>query len=317
MKYRKSVAALTLILVGLLLFSPAYGSEPTEKISETAEYIMSAVPNPSPGSVGGEWAIIGIHRAQIEKDFYFDTYLKNLETYVAERGGDLGNRYTEYSRIALALGELSKTDLYDFTVRLEDYERVVSQGLNGAVFALEALAELGNTDADVCDKYVDFILNMQNKDGSFGLSPGTADVDVTAMTISALCLFDGDLRTDRAINRGFLYLSSVQHTDGGFSPSLEDEISCETTAQVIIAMKRYGLPENNKFFVKNGNTPSHALDLFRKTGGAYSHIQNGEIDPMATEQALLAMTEPESGHKTLIYDRLWFEANQEYLKSVK
>ncbi len=309
-----------LFLAAVLAAGPvsAFCAEDGAETAETATYIMSAAPDPSPGSVGGEWAVIGLHRANAADGAYFDAYLRNLDARMSESGGDLGRRYTEYSRIALALSELGESDKYDLLSRVNDYDSVTAQGINGAIFALEAKSALGDTDTSTRDRYIDYILSRQNKDGSFGLSNDKPDADVTAMAISALCLYGGGVEIDRAINRAFLYLSSVQNGDGSFSETTGEAACCETTAQVMIAMRRYGLPDDNRFFTKNGNTPKTALERFRSGGGAYLHvIEGGAPDQMAAEQALLALTEPLADQRTLIYDALWFEANQMYLESVR
>ncbi len=304
-----------LIAAGLL---SAFCAENDSEIAETAAYIMSAAPDPSPAAIGGEWAVIGLHRAAPTSDAYFDAYLRNLDARMSESGGDLGRRFTEYSRIALALSELGEGDKYNLLSRVNDFDSVTSQGINGAIFALEAKSALGDPDTNTRDRYIDYILSRQNKDGSFGLSENTPDADVTAMAVSALCPYGGDIDIDRAINRAFLYLSSIQNGDGGFSETLGETACCETTAQVVIAMRRYGLPDDNRFFTKNGNTPESALERFRSGGGMYLHvIDGGEPDQMAAEQALLALTEPRADRRTLIYDALWFEANQMYLESAR
>ena len=68
----------------------------------------------------------------------------NLEkTGSKDQGGVLSdNRYTEYSRAVMALKSIGKdpTDIggYDIEKPLEDFDAVVSQGLNGAIYALIA-----------------------------------------------------------------------------------------------------------------------------------------------------------------------------------
>lgn len=53
------------------------------------------------------------------------------------------NRYTEYSRAVMALKSIGKnsTDIggYDIEKPLEDFDAVVSQGLNGAIYATDRL----------------------------------------------------------------------------------------------------------------------------------------------------------------------------------
>ncbi len=317
---------LIFIMIAAALLSnalPAYADNDT---SRTAEYLMSAVSEPSCSSIGGEWAVIGIKQSGISvPSSYYQGYLSRLYAYIDERGGDLGRKYTEYSRIALALNTLGENpysvgsegyNLFDF---INDCDNVLTQGINGPIFALQAKYYCGDTDFESRDVYIGYILENQNGDGSFGLTKGVPDVDITAMAISALCLYGGNLEIDRAVNRAFLYLSSVQLPSGGFSElSSDGEASCESTAQVIIAMKRYGLAPDNKFFVKNGRTALDAMNDFRQSNGGYSHtLSEGAVNQMATEQALTALSEPQSTVRSLIYDTIWFEANVEYFASEK
>ncbi len=289
------------------------------EISGTANYILSAVPDPQSASVGGEWAVIGIHRGGAAPDSYFENYINNLNSRMARTSGDLGRKYTEYSRIAMALSELGAGGAEKLLPYLNDVEKVTLQGINGPIFALRAKAACSDADTEARDRYIEYILSRQNPDGSFGLSEGAADTDITAMAITALAAYPGDARTERAVNRAFLYLSSVQLPDGGFSENRSEPRSdCESAAQVIIAMKAYGLAPNNRFFVKNGKTPLDALAGFRCADGGYRHLAGDEnADLMSTEQALLALTETQTLEKTLIYDKLWFDAGIKYTESEK
>ena len=122
----------------------------------------------------------------------------------------------------------------------------------------------GDSDIETAQKYKEFILNHQNSDGSFGLSQNMPDTDITAMAISALSLCNDSQEIDNAINKAFLYLSSIQKNDGSFTANPnESEGNSESISQVIIAMKRYGLSPHDSFFTKNGNTPYDALDSYR------------------------------------------------------
>ena len=318
MRVKTIVFVLVTAMIAAVCF-PVQGAERDIKVEETANYIIRSASMPGPGTTGGEWAVIGVKRTGTAQSSYFDGYLQRLAALMQESGGDLGRKYTEYSRIAIALTELDEPDPYNLLSYINDYDKVIVQGINGPIFALEAKHSLGDTETRIRDKYISYILERQNRDGSFGLSEGVADTDVTAMAIAALSLYGGDNKIDRAVNRAFLYLSSVQLNDGSFTESPKDETaSCESTAQVIIAMRRYGLPDNDRFFVKGGKSPLDALDSFRRPDGGYVHLAGDSApDQMSAEQALLAMTEPQSSPRALIYDALWFDANQKYIESVR
>ena len=62
-------------------------------ISDTANYIYKTVSNPQVGSIGGEWAILGLARSDenIPKE-YFENYYQVVEKYVKDAGGVLHNK---------------------------------------------------------------------------------------------------------------------------------------------------------------------------------------------------------------------------------
>ena len=90
-----------------------------------------------------------------------------MEKRVKEQEGVLSDkRYTEYSRAILALTAIGDDPKdvagYDLTKALEDYDTVVSQGLNGAVVALLALnADRLDVDGPLEKQYLDFILEKE------------------------------------------------------------------------------------------------------------------------------------------------------------
>lgn len=319
MRIRQIISAL--VLFSVLCCGTVFAEVGTE---ETANFVLQSVSDPTVSSIGGEWAVMGISRSGIEvSSSYYSEYLNRVYAALDSAGGDLGRKYTEYSRIALSLLELGVSPYsvgsgeYNLLDYINDYDKVIVQGINGPIFSLQAKYYAKDLNSETSNKYLNYILERQNSNGSFGVSDNVPDTDITAMAIGALCLYGGDYRVDRAINRAFLYLSSVQLSDGSFSASVGSEASCESTAQVVVAMKRYGLSPNDKYFTKNGKTPIDALNNFRREGGGYVHLNSeNTVNQMATEQALYALTEPQQPIKTLMYDLLWFEANSKYLESV-
>ena len=175
------------------------GSTPDleKALAKTAEYEQKTVTSPASDSLGGEWTVIALARSgEKAEDNYFEKYRANLEKKLKEQDGILSeNKYTEYSRAVLALRAIgedpSEIGGYDIQKPLEDYETVVSQGLNGAVFALLALNAQdpqANKDGEVQKKYLDYILEQEKSDGGFSLDDNAAegDVDLTAMTLQCL-----------------------------------------------------------------------------------------------------------------------------------
>ena len=315
------------MFITLFIFahSSVYASDDSQKIEETARYVLSQATIPTISSTSGEWAVIGISHSGLNvPDSYFDSYNARVSNILDEKNGNLGRKYTEYSRIAIALNSIGaptsnigekRFNLFSY---INDYDKVILQGINGPIFALTAKVLCGDSDIETAQKYKEFILNHQNSDGSFGLSQNMPDTDITAMAISALSLCNDSQEIDNAINKAFLYLSSIQKNDGSFTANPnESEGNSESISQVIIAMKRYGLSPHDSFFTKNGYTPYDALDSYRISGGGYLHLKSdADANQIASEQALLALTEVQKPANMLIYDRIWFDANVKYLESI-
>lgn len=75
---------------------------------------------------------------------YWDNYYSNLENYVKAHNGVLHSRkYTEYSRVVLALTAIGKEPSnvagYNLLTPLGDYDKTIQQGINGPIWALLAL----------------------------------------------------------------------------------------------------------------------------------------------------------------------------------
>ena len=120
-------------------------------VNGTASYVYQTVDNPQIGSVGGEWAVIGLARSGYDvPERYYQDYYATAEKYVEACEGVLHTKkYTEYSRVTLALTAIGKnpTDVagYNLLTPLGDYDKTIWQGINGPIWALIAL-DSGNYD---------------------------------------------------------------------------------------------------------------------------------------------------------------------------
>lgn len=167
-----------------------------------------------------------------------------------------------------------------------------AQGLNGWIFALITLDSGGfavpEGAAYTREDMRRAILAAQTEEGAFGLSAGTADVDITAMALQALSPYQEDAATAEAIRRGLAWLSGQQTENGDFV-SWGDP-NAESTAQVLIALCSLGLdPETDARFIQNGRTLRDGLLSYRTREGLFRHTAEGLEDLMATEQAILAL----------------------------
>ena len=206
MKQIRKFAAL--ILAFSVLFSlavPTFAASSVQsEVQSSAAFMLSSVKSPEVGSIGGEWAVIGLARSgySVPADYY-DEYYTRVEKYVKNCSGVLHERkYTEYSRVILALTAIgrdpSKVAGYNLLTPLGDFEKTIWQGLNGPIWALIAL-DSGNYDIPknsaaktqaTRQLYIDEILNNQMKDGGWSLTgTGDSDVDITAMALQALAKY--------------------------------------------------------------------------------------------------------------------------------
>lgn len=118
---------------------------------------------------------------------YYQDYYATVEEYVKACGGVLHEKkYTEYSRVIVALSSIGRDarDVagYDLTKPLGDYDKTIWQGLNGPIWALIALDSrnypmpenpAAKTQA-TRQMYIDRILECQLEDGGWSLFGGTA-----------------------------------------------------------------------------------------------------------------------------------------------
>ena len=298
---RKSLLSVFLIIILITSSVLAENYNLDTVITQTANYIQATVKEPQVSSVGGEWAIIGLARNNVQIDAnYYDCYYDNLEKHIKDCNGILHSRkYTEYSRVILAVTAIGKNPQnvsgYNLLLPLGDFEKTVWQGINGPVWALIAL-DSGkysipeNKDAKVQatrEMYVDYILKRQNSDGGWALSENmSSEIDVTAMVLQALSNYKHMEKVEKAVKKALVMLQNSQNENGGFSSS--ESASCESSAQVLTALCMLGIDYNSPEFTKNGKTVLDDI-LSYYTGKGFRHIKNGEENQMATEQAFYSL----------------------------
>lgn len=297
---------LALVLaLGLVVQTQAASSTPSlsQALTGTAQYVYETVQAPQVGSIGGDWAVLGLARSgyTVPAQYYRD-YSAAVEAYVKACNGVLHEKkYTEYSRVILALSSIGKDarDVagYDLTKALGDYDQTVWQGVNGPIWALLALDcrnypmpqnPQAKTQA-TRQMYVDYILSCQLPGGGWNLTKtGTADPDLTAMALQALARYQDQTKVKQAVSQGLTCLSRLQNPDGTFSS--EGVANGESCAQVMIALGELGISLEDARFVKNGRTLLDGLLTFYRPGQGFVHAAaGGGANQMACEQALMAL----------------------------
>ncbi|MBR2666622.1 MAG: terpene cyclase/mutase family protein [Oscillospiraceae bacterium] len=284
-----------LLALTLCLSGPALAASAEDALAGSAAYILRAAAEPAVGSVGGEWAVLGLARSGCDvPQTWWDRYYAVLAEEVAGREGSF-NRNTDYARMVLALTAMGRNPRnvagYDLLAPLGNYDSALRQGVNGAIWALIAL-DCGGYDVPAAaagtqatrELYREAILSRQLEDG--GWSPGSrapADPDETAMALQALSPYRQDPAVAAAIEDGLACLSAIQNADGSFGSSSE---SC---AQAVVALCTLGIPLDDPRFVKNGASALDALLTYRLADGSFQHTMGDGANQMASEQGLYAL----------------------------
>lgn len=272
---------MTTLLITVLLFSSALmggcsdTAGYTDAMAKTENYIQDTLTNPG---YGDEWEIIGLARAGAEvEDGYFDVYYSNLEQAVIAAEGQLNERkYTEYSRVILALTSIGKNPAdvggYNLLEKLEDTEAVKVQGINGPIWALIAL-DSGSYEGKR-EQFIEDILSEEVSGGGFGLMGNKADCDLTAMAVQAMAPY-AESREDvaAAVDRGLAFLENCEKQNA------------ESLSQTIVALSAAGV---------DGETYITELLTYQTADGGFCHELPGEGEVaenngIATEQAYYAL----------------------------
>mgnify|MGYP004466845861 CR=1 FL=1 len=304
-----SILLMFVLILGLCGNAVAVGNDALDKaLTDTAKYLYETVETPRVGSIGGEWVVIGLARSEyaVPKEYY-QKYYAAVEDYVVQRRGVLHEKkYTEYSRVIVALAAIGKdardVASYDLTKPLGDYERTIWQGLNGPIWALIALDSRDypmpeNPEAKIQatrQMYIDRILDCQLSNGGWSLlgtaadGRETADPDITGMALQALAKYCDQSAVAAAVEQALACMSAQQNADGGFSSW--GTANSESCAQMIVALCELGVPLDDVRFVKNGNTMLDNLLTFYTSGKGFRHTKDGGgSDQMASEQGLYSL----------------------------
>lgn len=271
--------------------------------TETGNYLASSAKQyiPQISSTNGEWQILGLARSgKLEQDIKTG-YLANVVKKLQDTDGVLHKKkYTEYSRVALALTALGEDAAsiggYNLLEPLADFDQTVWQGVNGAIFALIAFdsnqyeippVKKGKTQT-TREGLISHILQMQNADGGWSMSGVTSDSDLTGMALQALAPYYTRQEVKSAVDQAVAFLSSIQLSDGTYKSA--GERNSESCAQVVVGLTALGLdPHTDSRFVKKGKSALDGLLSFSVKGGGFQHVLGSGMDQMATEQGYYAL----------------------------
>lgn len=302
------IRAAAIFLSTLLILSdgaPVYASmleqvfSVDDVINKTSKHMME-----NAELFSGVWSVTGLARSGVSvKDVYYKNYYEALQAALEDNEGVLSKRkYTEYSAAIIALTAIGRDPSniagYNLLERLSDFDNVVYQGINGAIYALIAVDsggyELPSVDGIINittrEKLIDYILIREIDGGGWSMGEDTPDPDVTAMALQSLSKYKDITNVKQAIDRGLRLLSDIQNNDGGYN-SWEIHNS-ESNAQVIVALCSLGInPVTDEDFIKNGNNVLMNLigNFYVESKGGFGHADGTVVDLMATNQSFYAL----------------------------
>ncbi len=264
---RKIRAYTCILLCGLCLFAM------TNKVEAASSQNAADV-----GGLG-EWYVFSM---QGEDAAYAKALLKALEEDTVTK-----NAVTR-QKIALAGLAVLDCEMYPkFAAYIEDVmENTIGKlGLMSWVFGLHLLNNGQETTAYTQEQVISTILALQQENGSWAIVGSRPDVDATAMALCALAPHRGQEDVHAAIDRALIFLEEAQQSDGSFQNY--GVSNAESCAQVGIALVCLDISPEDARFTKNGQSVWDALDTFYTENG-YKHEQDGDVNAMATAQAVCA-----------------------------
>ena len=275
---------------------PEIAVTPNEMYDASAATLLAT--EVSTGSTKGEWLMFGLARAldknptQDQKTAYLAAVKSYIESSINAAGQLHQFKSTDNSRIALALTALgydpADFEGHDLLKAFGDTTWATQQGSTGTAFALLALRAADYATSNE-QALIDSLLSCQNADGGWAITTGASDLDATAMVIQALAPDYKNARVKDAVDKALAFLAGKMTGDGTVSNG-SNPPSAETIAQILVALTELGRnPAADTQFTKNGKTLLDGLTTFYLKDRGFAHVQGGEFNQMATEQAFYAL----------------------------
>lgn len=293
-----SLAMLLSIIAGGFYPIRAYAkveSYNIEKVlQETSDYMVK-----NKEGFSDAWSVFALVRGGSKDiDSMSDIYLSNLKKELIEKDGVLTtSKYSDYSRAIIVLTSIGvdprNIQGYNLLENLKDMKEITIQGMNGPLWALLAINSHDYTGPISEETLIAYILENEKPGGGWSLSSEiseVADVDITAMILTSISKYKDRADVKPYIERALDFISKSQQANGGFETL--STLNSESSSQVIIALSSLKIDlTKDPRFIKNGNNVIDTLiHNFYNGNGGFLHIENGKVDKIATEQALMALT---------------------------
>lgn len=302
-----------------------------------------------------DWYVVGIGRAGLTDEYaaYTSVVADTIEKRYKQPGKLSPSKATEWQRIALAYSAAGgdATNIGPNHINLISdgvYNRgktadLAAQGINGLIWGLITVDtmryDIPKNAFDNRTSIITRIIKQQMSSGGFSLDGESDNIDITAMTITALApYYNSEKKYDsnqkgkkvnvrNVIDKALTYLSSKQTKEGSYTAS--GKANLESNAQVIVALTSLGIDiKKDQRFIKSGHNLAQVLEGFRQEDGGYIHSEiydksNKTAKPdtsnsMASEQALyayVAILRQEKGARTLFDYRE--EQSEDLKKQIK
>ena len=289
-------------------------TKPSKAVKNVFAYLSEKAASPG---FEDTWTVIGAVRGKRKlPKGYKKTYYKNTVKYLSDNNWSITeNRYTEYSKIILAMTAIGKDardieghNLFEY---LSDFENVKKQGINGVAYALLALnSHIGydiphNPKAATQNSekvMLDYILEKEGEDGGWYIMGGYADADITAIVLQAIAPYrESDDRVSKAVDRALDFLSKSRNDEGGYLALLGSSRieSSESISQVIISLTALDIDPTKDLEYASGTGRKgiyeRLMDYYVtiETGkGGFAHILpdtgDAEVNDLASVEGMCA-----------------------------
>ena len=273
------------------------------QLSSALAYLKRTVDQPQANeNTGAEWAILSAARfgcsSTAYKNEWYAPYADNLAALLKRNGGTFSES-TNYERVVLALTALGQDAMhykangttYDLVTPLTEktggvYKATV-KGTTSTAFAIIALDSrpYSPENSAAAAEMVAYLVGERMANGAWYATKDKkdeADVDATAMVLTALARHRSESGVEAAITKALSWLASVQGTKGYGTT--------ESNAQVVVALSALGIDCTTGDFVKGSSNPLTALLSTQLPSGGFMHASSsvGE-NAMSTEQAAYAL----------------------------
>lgn len=266
----------------------------------------------SGGALEMQWELISLMTSGVDIDkTFFDKYKNVFNDEIKEKGGELSDKGTDYSKAIITMSTLGidhNEYEYNLSDKLKDKDKVCSQGINGPIWALMALESSDDFNEDYSElkkEYYEILKEEWNKNKCFTLMGDEGDVDLTAMAVLATGLYAKNNECDKTYIKDAVKFIEKEADDNGEYKSMGntnvESLSYATMALLSVRDKDYDF-----------NRAVDNILSYKTKDGLFAHLNEeknaDDGNAIATQQAMLALCMISNAYHTND-DRLFYYAD--------